>query len=68
MVSSTLTYDEVQQFLTLVDARSVRADLAVFYRAGYLESMVHSMSQEVPGVAEYVRQRMVVLAQKDESS
>jgi hypothetical protein len=56
-----LTTEEMNKFCALVDQCSSRPDLAVFYRAGYLESMVQSMSETVPGVAEYVRERMETL-------
>ena len=63
-----ITYVEFREFIALVDARAIRPDTAVFYRAGYLESMVRSMAEVVPGVAEYVRGRMTTLLDEQKGS
>jgi hypothetical protein len=63
-----LTSVEFLEFIALVDARAIRPDTAVFYRAGYLESMVRSMAEVVPGVAEYVRGRMTTLVDEQKGS
>jgi hypothetical protein len=63
-----ITSDEFREFIALVDARAIRPDIAIYYRAGYLESMVRSMEEVVPGVAEYVRGRMTTLVAESKGS
>ena len=58
MVSDGLSVQEIEEFCRCVDHLASRPDLAVYYRAGYFGSMIATMSEQVPGVAEFVRNRM----------
>lgn len=61
---TALNFMEMNHLRGLLDDRAIPGVMVAEYRATYLECLIQSMSRDIPGVAEYMRQRIEIL-QKD---